>query len=123
MQKLVFNILFNGKFTIKYNTMIADQVVSISELRKNATKYVKKAQETKQPQYIFINNKPQAMIVDLEYGHEGLWIYDKNWIEYVKPYPDEEEAIKEYEKEKLRWASNWTEAFSFLDSLMKEKNV
>ena len=95
--------------------MISNQSVSISELGENATYYVKRAKKTKKPQYIFINNKPQAMIVDLDYGYEGLWVYNENWIEYVKPYPDEVKAIEESEKD----TEEWIEGFSFLNSMLR----
>ncbi len=85
--------------------MIADQVVSISELRKNATKYVKKARDTKQAQYIFINNKPQWAIVNIE------WLENVNKY-FVQAYPDDIQAFEE----SSHW-EEWVEAFAFLESL------
>ena len=99
--------------------MIQNQVVSISELRKNTKKYINLVEETKKPQYILINNKPRVMIVDLEYWHEWLWIYDKNGVEYAIPYPNETEAINQHEVDKKNWENLWTEWFSFLNSLLK----
>ena len=90
--------------------MIADQIVSISELRKNATKYVKKAQDTKLAQYIFINNKLEWAIVDIE------WLENVNKY-FVQAYPDDIQAFEE----SSHW-EKWVEAFSFLDSLTS-KNV
>jgi len=50
--------------------MIIDQIVSISELKKSPSKYIKKARDTKRPQIILSNNKPQAMLINMQDAYE-----------------------------------------------------
>lgn len=44
--------------------MLKDQCISITDLRKNASKYIKDLKN--KPKYIFVNNKPIAVLVDVD---------------------------------------------------------
>jgi len=43
--------------------MIKEQCISITDLRKNATTYLG---SLKKPKYIFVNNKPKAVLMDID---------------------------------------------------------
>ncbi len=43
--------------------MIKEQCISITDLRKNATMYLG---SLKKPKYIFVNNKPKAVLIDID---------------------------------------------------------
>ncbi len=45
--------------------MLSEQCISVSELAKNASAIVKRA-KTKWVQYVFVNNKPQAVLLDID---------------------------------------------------------
>jgi prevent-host-death family protein len=45
--------------------MLADQCISVSELAKNASAIVKRV-KTSGVQYVFVNNKPQAVLLDID---------------------------------------------------------
>ena len=67
--------------------MQASDCVSISELKKSPSQVIKSLQKDKM-KYIFVNNKPQAMIIDFEMWSElgidnalvDFWIISKNNI-------------------------------------------
>jgi prevent-host-death family protein len=44
--------------------MITDQCISVTELAKNASAIIKRSRSTG-AQYVFVNNKPQAVILDI----------------------------------------------------------
>jgi len=62
--KKVYNISI--KFNIKNNTMITDKIISISDLRTNATNVIKELPQTGS-KYIFVHNKPKAVLVDIDW--------------------------------------------------------
>ena len=45
--------------------MISEQCISVTELAKNASAIIKRSKTTG-AQYIFVNNKPQAVILDID---------------------------------------------------------
>ena len=45
--------------------MLAEQCISVSELAKNASAVVKRT-KTQGVQYVFVNNKPQAVLLDID---------------------------------------------------------
>ena len=59
LSKIVRNILLFIK-----NTMLANQCISVSELAKNASSIIKRSKMA-WAQYVFVNNKPQAVILDI----------------------------------------------------------
>jgi len=96
--------------------MIKDKVISISDLRSNATKIIESLPETGD-QYIFIHNKPKAVLVDIDWFETVSKKFNKHGIEYINPDIFEMDVIKEYETKKKTWNLEYVEAFSFLDSL------
>lgn len=59
--------------------MIANDCISISELKKSPSQILKSLKQDKK-KFIFVNNKPQAMILDFDFC-EQLWITD-DFIEF-----------------------------------------
>ena len=53
-------------FSTKNNTMIADDCISISELKKSPSQVLKNLKQDKK-KFIFVNNKPKAMILDFNF--------------------------------------------------------
>ncbi|QFR38811.1 type II toxin-antitoxin system Phd/YefM family antitoxin [Candidatus Gracilibacteria bacterium 28_42_T64] len=96
--------------------MIKDKVISISELRSNATKIIENLPKTGD-QYIFVHNKPKAVLVDIDWFETVSQKYNKHGIEYINPDIFEIDSIKEYESRKKKGDLEYVEAFSFLDSL------
>jgi PHD/YefM family antitoxin component YafN of YafNO toxin-antitoxin module len=96
--------------------MIKDKIISISDLRTNATKIIDNLPKTGD-QYIFVHNKPRAVLVNVDWFEAVNEKFNKHWVEYVNPNIFEEGAIKEYESKKKNWDLEYVEAFSFLDSL------
>jgi len=90
--------------------MITDKVISISDLRTNATKIINDLPKSNE-KYIFVHNKPKAVLIDID-------LYEKMMKDYEFPSIED---IQSY-KESSHW-KDWVEAFTFLDSLMKDKNV
>lgn len=45
--------------------MLSQQCISVSELAKNASAVVKRV-KTQGAQYVFVNNKPQAVLLDID---------------------------------------------------------
>ncbi len=87
--------------------MISDQIIAVSEFRKNPTKVINEVSKWKS-KYIFIHNKPKAVLVDVEW-------FEKMSQEYEIPTEDD---IKAFNKSS-HW-ENWVEAFEFLESLMEK---
>ncbi len=125
--KFAFNpkkdiILVQSLILKKDILMISDQIIAVSEFRKNPTKVINEVSKWNS-KYIFIHNKPKAVLVDVDWFENASSIVDNNWVEYVTPDEDEIKAIREYEEKKKKWELEFVEAFSFLDSLEKTKNV
>lgn len=57
-----FTVLFTGIFTI--SNMRTEQCVSVTELAKNTSGIIRRAPEMG-AQYVFVNNKPQAVILGM----------------------------------------------------------
>ena len=96
--------------------MIKDKVISISDLRSNATKIIENLSKT-WDKYIFIHNKPKAVLVDIDWFETVSKKFNKHWIEYYVPDEFEQNAIKEYEEKKKNWKLEYVDAFSSLDLL------
>jgi hypothetical protein len=79
--------------------MIKDKVISISELRSNATKIIENLHKTGD-QYIFIHNKPRAVLVDIDWFEAVSKKFNKHGIEYINPDIFEKSAINDYENKK-----------------------
>lgn len=45
--------------------MISDQCISVTELSKNTSAIIKRA-KSRGAQFVFVNNKPQAVLLDIE---------------------------------------------------------
>lgn len=111
-------IIYNNtcKFNIKNHIMIKDKVISISDLRSNATKIIANLSQT-WDQYIFVHNKPKAVLVDVDWFETVSQKYNKQGIEYIDPDIFEVNAMTEHELKKQKWELEYVEAFNFLDSL------
>lgn len=96
--------------------MIKDKVISISDLRTNATKIIENLPKTGD-QYIFVHNKPKAVLVDIDWFEAVSQKYNRYGMEYVRPDKNDLEAISTYKTKKKKWEDTYVEAFSFLDSL------
>jgi len=96
--------------------MIKDRVISISDLRTNATKIINDLPKTGD-KYIFIHNEPKAVLVDIDWFETVSKKYNNHWIEYVNPLESEKIAILEYNDKKKKWDLEFVEAFNFLNSL------
>jgi len=59
--------------------MIATDCISVSELKKSPSQVLKSLKQDKK-KFIFVNNKPQAMILDFDFC-EQLWITD-DFVEF-----------------------------------------
>lgn len=59
--------------------MISEKVISISELKVQPSKYINTL-ETKWDKYIFIHNKPKAVLVDVKRYEKLLKIAESVWI-------------------------------------------
>ncbi len=81
--------------------MIKDKVISISDLRANATKIIDDLPKTGD-KYIFVHNKPKAVLVDIDWFETVSQKYNKHGIEYINPDIFETDAIKEYESKKKK---------------------
>ena len=57
--------MFIAKFNTKYNIMIKDKFISITDIRKNASSYISNIKKTWN-KIIFVNNKPKAMLIDID---------------------------------------------------------
>lgn len=57
-----FTVLFTGIFTI--SNMRTEQCVSVTELAKNTSGIIRRAPDMG-AQYVFVNNKPQAVILGM----------------------------------------------------------
>lgn len=88
--------------------MISDKVISISDLRTNATNIIKELPE-KWEKYIFIHNTPKAVLLDTE-------VFEFLEMQWEIPTKADIDA---YHKS----TGTWVEAFSFLENLMKTENV
>lgn len=99
--------------------MISDKVIAISELRNNATKIINSLPETS-AKYIFVHNKPKAVLVDVEwFEYVNKIHFDENWVEYVFPDPWEFKATREYELSEKEWKLEFVDAFDFLNNFKK----
>ena len=96
--------------------MLKDKVISISDLRTNATKIIKDLPKTGD-KYIFIHNKPRAVLVDIDWFETVSKKYNKYWIEYFTPDDLETKAINDYEFKKEKWDLEFIDALTFLDSI------
>lgn len=96
--------------------MIKDKVISISDLRTNATKIIENLPKTGD-QYIFVHNKPKAVLVDIDWFEAVSQKYNRHGIEYIQADKSESEAINAYKTKKWKWENTYVEAFSFLDDL------
>ncbi len=112
--KKVYNISI--KFNIKNNTMITDKIISISDLRTNATNVIKELPQTGS-KYIFVHNKPKAVLVDIDWYDNVSKSFDQHWIEMVEPDEWEKKSIVEYEKEKKQWTLELIDSDVFFKSL------
>ncbi len=56
--------------------MISEQCISVTELAKNASAIIKRSKTTG-AQYIFVNNKPQAVILDIDTFESLDWDLDR----------------------------------------------
>lgn len=92
---------YTCKFNIKNSIMIKDKVISISELRSNATKIIDNLHKTGD-QYIFVHNKPKAVLVDIDWFETVSEKFNKHGIEYVVPDIFEKDAMKEYDVRKKK---------------------
>lgn len=95
--------------------MIKEKVISISDLRTNATKIINELPKT-WDKYIFIHNKPRAVLVDIDWFETISKNYNKHWIEYSDPDIVEKKSIKEYKNKKIKWGLEFEDAFSYLKS-------
>jgi hypothetical protein len=73
--------------------MIKEQCISVTDLRKHATSYL---QSLKIPKYIFVNNKPKAVLLDID-------IYEKlqkeeDFSYTFDPPISPKQILDEYEK-------------------------
>jgi hypothetical protein len=64
--------------------MLSEQCISVTELAKNTSGIIKRA-ITFGTQYIFVNNKPQAVILSMK-EYEA---YEKNRVEFGYVHPSE----------------------------------
>lgn len=110
------HIIIHVNLILIMNIMIKDKVISISDLRTNATKIINNLPKTGD-KYIFVHNKPRAVLVDIDWFEAVSSKFDRHWIEYFKPDESELNAIKEYETKKQKWKLEFENAFNFLDSL------
>lgn len=85
--------------------MISDKIISISDLRTNATNIIKKLPEVGE-KYIFIHNKPKAVLIDSE-------IFEFLEAKWEIPTKADIESVKNS-------TGKWVEAFSFLENLMEK---
>lgn len=83
--------------------MISDKVISISDLRSNATNIIKNLNLWEK--YIFIHNKPKAVLIDSE-------VFEFLEAKWEIPTKSDIEAFKN-----STW--KWVEAFWFLENLLK----
>jgi len=81
--------------------MIKDKIISISDLRANATKIIDNLPKTGD-QYIFVHNKPKAVLVDVDWFETVSQKYNKHGIEFINPDIFEINAINEYESKKKK---------------------
>lgn len=72
--------------------MIKDKVISISDLRTHATKIINNLSQTGD-QYIFVHNRPKAVLVDVDWFETVSQKYNKHGIEYAQPDSFETNAI------------------------------
>ena len=77
--------------------MISDQVVAISELRNNATKIINNL-SGENAKYIFVHNKPKAVLVDVDWFEKVNNHYDKHGVEIVQADKWEQDASREFDK-------------------------
>ncbi len=96
--------------------MIKDRMVSISELKANPIKVINSIAETGD-KYVFVQDEPKVVIVDINWFRAVSKKFNRHWIEYSEPDEYEKKAIEEYKKEKEGWKLETVEAFSFLNSL------
>lgn len=59
--------------------MISEKVISISELKIQPSKYINTLKD-KWDKYIFVHNKPKAVLVDVNRYEKFLKIADNIWI-------------------------------------------
>ena len=86
--------------------MISDKVISISELRNNATKIISGLKNSSE-KYILVHNKPKAVLMDSD-------VYE--FLELKGEIPTKDDIIDF--KKSSHW-EDWVEAFSFLETLKK----
>lgn len=81
--------------------MLTEQVISITDLRKDATSIIK---NLSLPKYIFVNNKPKAVVMDMEE------------YETLKKQAFMQTMQEEVKKAKKSW-KKYTSVDSFMDDL------
>jgi len=94
--------------------IISDKVVSISEFRRNTKKYLEKLKKNKGPLFLFQNNKPIWVFLDIEEYERLIRSIEDKKVELIPiNYEDlPEQAKKKYDE--LFW--NWRVDFSKLKS-------
>lgn len=78
------------KFIIKFNYMIKDQCISVTDLRTKTKQCLKEIE--KEPKYIFINNKPIAVIINID-------DYERHFSQYDLLELNQSEVSPELQKE------------------------
>ncbi|USN58965.1 MAG: type II toxin-antitoxin system Phd/YefM family antitoxin [Candidatus Peribacteria bacterium] len=81
--------------------MIKDRVISISDLRTNATKIINDLPKTGD-KYIFVHNKPKAVLVDIDWFENARKKINVHGIEFDTPDNYETTAIEEYDKKEKK---------------------
>lgn len=79
--------------------MLKDKVIFISDLRTNATQIINDIPKSGD-KYIFVHNKPKAVLVDVDWFETVSKKYNKHGIEFTSFEEDEKQAIRDYEKSK-----------------------
>lgn len=82
--------------------MLTEQLISITDLRKDATSIIK---NLSLPKYIFVNNKPKAVVMDMEE------------YETLKKQAFMQTMQEEVKKAKKSW-KKYTSVDSFMDDLL-----
>ena len=96
--------------------MLKDKVISISDLRTNATKIINSIPETGD-KYVFVHNKPKAVLVDVDWFETVSEKYNKHGIEFIQADEFEKKSIQNFKQKNQTKQLENTEAFSFLEWL------